>query len=175
MSEKKALAERIRQARGTRTQLGFAEAAQLNVNTLRGYETGRNAPGADMILSIAAAAGVRPEWLLTGKLPMRGESDRGSLISATKTSDIGSQKAQPIENVEPAEGKLSDAGHFERTIQAQRDELLTLYRENNQLVREIADLRAENSRLHSQLAAAVGALEKSTAGVTSANAVGKAG
>jgi len=74
------LGKRIREVRGGMTQVRFAELVGINVNTLRGYETGNRMPGTDVIARMAAAGNTPLEWLITGQEQHKGE------IIAVKTA-----------------------------------------------------------------------------------------
>lgn len=88
MKGSKELGSRIRQLRGAQTQVQFAAALGINVNTLRGYETGQRMPGADVIAKLVAVADAPLEWLVTGNTPQE----------AAQTSPLATMPATAQEN-----------------------------------------------------------------------------
>ena len=60
---------RIRELRDRKTQEVFAEEVGINVNTLRGYETGQRMVKLEAVTQIARITGVNLDWLLTGTGP----------------------------------------------------------------------------------------------------------
>lgn len=155
----------MRVVRGGLSQADFGASLGVSQPTVRNYENNVRLPDSEFIKNVCNKFAVSAEWLLFGP-------------EGQKSGDIANEKLQQSEIIESENIKTGDVATSPPSadsIKRLENELLTLYRENNQLVREIADLRAENSRLHNQLAAAVGALGKTTAGVTSPNAMDKAG
>lgn len=69
------LASRLREAmRAIGTQLEAADVAQVSVQQVRRYVSGRNPPPIDVVTRIAVAAGYHVEWILTGEGPARRPS-----------------------------------------------------------------------------------------------------
>lgn len=71
---KEEMAARLRKAReakGYESSASAAEAYGFNANTLRSNENGQKPYGRDAAVRYATAFGVRLEWLLRGKGPMR--------------------------------------------------------------------------------------------------------
>lgn len=161
-------ADRLKQLRGKESREDFAKRIGISSRSLVNYEQGDREPKIDIVKLICANLGISADWLIFG-------DESGEKKTADMAAELQNKNSQHIENTTYQKKVTADVGGFVGLPQGQEMELLTLYRENNQLLREIADLRAENSRLQSQLAAAVGVLGKTTAGVTSPNAMDKAG
>ena len=70
-SEKSAagLAERIRAARGTRTQAQLAAEAELSRQSIVNYESGQTMPSADALARISKATGASLDYLVWGPQP----------------------------------------------------------------------------------------------------------
>lgn len=61
------MGDRIRQARGNRTQQAVAFEAGCDLSSLSRYERGAAEPGAGVIARIAEVTGVDVGWILTGE------------------------------------------------------------------------------------------------------------
>lgn len=61
------LQDRFIALRGTMTQKAFAEAIDININTLRNYEKGLALPNSDVLSKICSVFNVSPSWLLLDK------------------------------------------------------------------------------------------------------------
>lgn len=62
-----AVGERIRMARGHRTQAEFADMIGVSRSSLSNYEAGRQLPSGDVLERIAASVNMTPEWILAGQ------------------------------------------------------------------------------------------------------------
>lgn len=76
---------RLRQAIGTIKTRPFARDARLSDGVVRSYLNGLTFPTLDRLDALAAAAGVTPEWLLTGDVPIA--IDQNLLKSAIHVFD----------------------------------------------------------------------------------------
>ena len=69
------IAARLQQVRGAATRKEVAAHLGVHANSVANYEHGRDPP-ASYLTAIAERYGIRPEWLLMGRGPMReGEQD----------------------------------------------------------------------------------------------------
>ncbi|MDG3444696.1 helix-turn-helix domain-containing protein [Nitrospirillum amazonense] len=66
-----AFAERLIQARGEMSRIEVAQKLDVNIETLGGYERGKNAPPYSFLADIKALYGVSLDWLITGEGEMR--------------------------------------------------------------------------------------------------------
>lgn len=66
---KSLIGERIKFARENKEldQVALAEKVGVVARTLQRWEKGEQVPGGDLLMELAKATGVRPEWLLTGE------------------------------------------------------------------------------------------------------------
>lgn len=64
---------RLREIRGAQSQAEFCASLGVHKNTYGGYERGDRTPDAILIANVCALYGIRLEWLLWGKPPMRAD------------------------------------------------------------------------------------------------------
>ncbi|MBS5375504.1 helix-turn-helix domain-containing protein [Bilophila wadsworthia] len=139
------LGKRIKLARGKVSQDAFSRSIQVSKGSLGFYERDENLPNSDTILKICSLTGVRIEWLLTGKGPMRdGENN----IEGTATHESA---ITPSPSTPSAEWSLTK---LERELELEKEERRELavenrrlYREKEELLKELGELRATVARL----------------------------
>ena len=86
------LGDRIKLARGNISQEAFSRALKISKGSLGFSERNENLPNVDVALKICSKTGVRIEWLLLGRGPMRqeGEGSKQAILNelSKKTDEI---------------------------------------------------------------------------------------
>lgn len=131
------IADRIKWLRGTTSRRAFANKLDIQESTLRNYEAGSSLPNADLLQNICKKLRIHPVWLLMGEGPMWSK-DLQSSEPQTRLME------KPTESI----GQCARCAKMEEKIERledERRELNTenrgLWKKNEQLIREIAELR----------------------------------
>ena len=195
----KSIGDRIRELRGTVTRKKFSEMFSIPVTSLARWEAGDSQPDLTYLVRLAGYFQVTLEWIVTGA-PQKPNMDfcdqqlsyldKFGWPGYEETCDASQvQKTQHTENIEPQEADLpakpatvaafipatDEVRQLERKLREALEKNSALSEEKSVLVERNADLRIEIERLKYELAAAVGAQEKATAGMIKRTPVDKAG
>ena len=125
-----ALGGRIKKLRGNLSQEKFAELININVNTLRGYESGQRTPGADTILALHQRAGANFEWLLAGLEPKVRPAD-SPVVATENKGPTGADHIYKDEHLEL----------YEKLVQSHEREIAMLNKYVSDLKAVIAELK----------------------------------
>lgn len=145
------LAERLIALRTGLSRREFAKSLGITESTLRNYEKGASSPDAQFLANICKKMALSPEWILFGIGPMR-------------TAEAPPKKQEAI--VEPSSRECPRCAKVERELEMEREERRELaaenrrlYREKEEVLKELGELRATVARLEerkSRLAVANG-------------------
>lgn len=137
------LGDRLKQLRGNTRQADLAAALGMAQTTLSNYETGRNEPSIEVLRTFVSHFSVNLRWLMFGEGPIR-EGEDAEPKSAEPLSS-GQAITQPREE---------SFAKLERELELEREERRELaaenrrlYREKEELLKELGELRATVARL----------------------------
>lgn len=150
------LGERLKHLRGSTRQADLAATLGMAQTTLSNYETGRNEPSIEVIRMLVSHFSVSLRWLMFGEGPIREGEDAES--KGTEPSSLG-QTLTP-----PGEGSFAK---LERELELEREERRELAAENRRLYREKEELLKELG----ELGATVARLEERKSRLAGANGV----
>lgn len=133
------LAERLIALRTGLSRREFAKSLGITESTLRNYEKGASSPDAQFLANICKKMALSPEWILFGIGPMR-------------TAEAPPKKQEAI--VEPSSRECPRCAKVERELEMEREERRELaaenrrlYREKEEVLKELGELRATVARL----------------------------
>ena len=136
------LNERLKQLRGSMSQVAFAKLVGASQSSIVNYEKGR-LPDSGFIESVCNRFGVTADWLLFGV---------GDQKVSNMSDILEDGKKQLPEITKPQEKNLQHVGDFDELRELNR-ELRQALRDNADLQRQVADLRVERERLLHRIAA----------------------
>ncbi|MDL2313370.1 helix-turn-helix domain-containing protein [Desulfovibrio sp. OttesenSCG-928-C14] len=148
------IGDRIKIARGSMNQADFGKIAGISQRTVGHYEKNERTPDAEFLAKICSGLNISPEWLLLGVGPK------------AKTADVGNfcqnSRSQPVENITSQKKELPTVGSFsaDEGLAKVKEELLDQLRENNRLLKEVAELKEAVARLEKERARLLEDLER---------------
>lgn len=138
--------ERLKKASGVDTDTAFAYFLGLRQGSISGAKKKKQIPHA-WFFQVGEKTGVSTDWLFWGRGPMRISDARDQDVEA-KVKTEGSRESPPTS---PEEGNFSK---LERELELEREERRELaaenrrlYREKEEVLRELGELRATVARL----------------------------